>query len=73
MASNEPVKLAPPYDWRRTLWKGLRPALIAAGAAFVAALAQSVDAQWLIALGVPAFLATFLAEAVRNWWKQHRV
>ena len=67
------VKLMPSYQWRRTLWKGLRPAAVAAGAAFVAAFVQSVDVEWLVALGVPAFLATFLVEAARNWWKQHRV
>ena len=66
------VKLAPAYDWKKTLWKGLRPALIAGGAAFVAALVQSIDTEWLISLGLPAFLATFAIEAGRNWLRQHR-
>lgn len=69
----ESVKLAPEYDWKKTLWKGLRPALVAGGTAALAALVQSVDAQWLVALGVPAFLATFAWEALRNYLKQHRV
>jgi hypothetical protein len=71
--SSESVKLAAPYDWKRTLWKGLRPAVIAAGAAGLAAFAQSINVEWLVALGVPSVLAVFVAEAVRNYWKQHRV
>ncbi len=67
----ESVRLAPSYRWRRTLWKGLRPALIAAGAAFLAAFFQSIDVQWLVALGLPAFVATFVVEALRNYMKQH--
>lgn len=66
------VKLAPPYDWRVTLWKGLRPALIAGGAAFVAAFAQSIDTDWLVSIGLPSFLAVAVTEAVRNYLKQHR-
>ena len=66
MQAHTAVVSSPSAVWRRAL-------AVAAGAAFVAALVQSIDAQWLIALGVPAFVATFLAEAIRNWWKQHRV
>jgi hypothetical protein len=61
------------YSWKTTLWKGLRPALIAALAAAVAALVQSIDATFLISLGIPATLAVFIIEAARNYLKQHKV
>lgn len=69
----DPVKLAPPYDWRVTLWKGLRPALIAAAVAAAGAFLTTIDVKTLVDIGVPQFLAVLLVEAGRNWWKQHRV
>ncbi len=69
--SSQPVKVGPPYDWKVTLWKGLRPAIVAAGAAGLAAFVQSVNVQWFVDLGVPAFLAVFVVEALRNYYKQH--
>jgi hypothetical protein len=64
-----PVVLAPAYSWKKTLWKGLRPALIVAVTAFFLALDQSIDSKWLIELGVPPILAVFIIEAGRNWIK----
>jgi hypothetical protein len=64
-----PIALAPAYSWKKTLWKGLRPALIVAVTAFFLALDQHVDSKWLVELGIPPALAVFVLEAVRNWVK----
>lgn len=71
MPSPEVVTLAPEYSWGKTLWKGLRPALIAGGMACLAKLVEGIDVQWLKDLGIPIVLGTFIVESARNWWKQH--
>lgn len=72
-SSWQPVpKLAPEYDWRVTLWKGLRPALIVAAMSAIGAFLGAIDAKTFVDLGIPQFVVLFVLEAARNWYKQHR-
>jgi hypothetical protein len=57
------------FSWKKALWKGARPALVAAGAAFVVAMVPEPGA--LEQYGVPAAFTVFVWEAGRNWMREH--
>lgn len=63
------VKLQKGYDWKITAKKALRPGLLAGAGAIAGAVAMGVDAEALINLGIPAALAPFAVEGIRNWAK----
>jgi len=73
MPVSEKYQVNPPYSLWKTVWKGLRPALWASGAAAGLVFAgYFADAGVLIEMGVPSLLAVFLAEAIRNAVKEYR-
>ncbi len=59
------------FSWARAVWKGLRPALLVAAVAAIAAFLGAIDVKVLVDLGVPQVLAVFILEMARNWAKQH--
>ena len=63
----------PPYSLWKTVWKGLRPALWASGAAaLLVFVGYFSEASNLITMGLPPLLAMMLAEAIRNAIKEYR-
>jgi hypothetical protein len=56
----------PIYDWKKSVWKGFRPALIAAVSAAVIAFIQGIDAATLTGVGVPSLIALAIIEGLRN-------
>ena len=64
------VKLAPEYDWKISVWKGLRPALTAALTAAIVVFFSALEPDVLVKLGIPASAAVFILESVRNYLKQ---
>ncbi len=61
-----------PYSLWKTLWRGLRPALWAAGAAAILVFGgYFADASVLIEMGVPSLIAVFAAESIRNALKEY--
>ena len=71
--SDEVIVLAQPYNPWKSLWKGLRPALIVAATAAGAALVQNIEPEQVqqmgLELGAPSLLMMVAAEAFRNWKK----
>lgn len=59
----------PVFSWKKNVWKGARPALVAALAAFVIAFVP--DAGTLADFGVPSVLSVLIFEAGRNWMREH--
>jgi hypothetical protein len=57
------------YDWKKSVWKGLRPALTVGLAAVATSFVGNIDVETVISLGVPAAMAPFVVEAGRNWAK----
>lgn len=57
------------FSWKRMLWKGIRPALLAGALAFGAAVANDVKAEDLEKVGVPATIGVLLIESGRNYFK----
>jgi len=57
------------YDWKKSAWKGLRPALTVGAAAVVTSFVGGIDVETLMSFGVPAVAAPFVVEAGRNWAK----
>jgi len=63
----------PVYLWTRTLWKGLKPVLIAVlTTAALALLEQVLTIDFLTKYGVPQVAAIAIVAAYNNWRKQHR-
>jgi hypothetical protein len=57
------------FSWRKNLWKGIRPALVAGVVGFIIAVAPDPGA--LEQFGVPAALSVFVWESGRNWLREH--
>ena len=73
MVVSEKYQVNPPYSIWKTVWKGLRPALWAAGAAAILVFAGFFsEASNLVAVGLPPLLAMMLAEIIRNTVKEYR-
>ena len=66
------IAYVPPYSLKKTIWKGLRPALWVGGTALGLSLAGYFsDPQVLIALGVPSLVAVFAGESIRNALREY--
>ncbi len=61
------------YNWLKSVWKGLRPAIIVAAASAVVAFVGAIDVPTLVSVGIPQILAVFIVESLRNYFKQHMV
>lgn len=69
---SESYRVNPPYSIWKTIWKGLRPALWAAGVAALLVLAgYFADVAVLVEMGAPPLVAMMLAEAIRNMIKEY--